>query len=254
MERINGLIVRDTVPAGYADSPAERRGSPTRSSTRSSRSTASRSTARSRVTGVPTAISPGRSGGGSGSGRPPRKRSRLPISRWTAVDKLAADLSATLPEQRETTLVHGDFRLDNTMLDPQDPGRILAVLDWELSTLGDPLADVGLIGVYWGDRDAPPEAHQLTSRVTPGARIPFRVGGFPALRGAVRARHQRACPGTSPSATSSSPSSRPALPPAIRRVAWSVRVSTRPRRRCPDWWERAADARRGTHRIAVWAQ
>jgi aminoglycoside phosphotransferase (APT) family kinase protein len=45
--------------------------------------------------------------------------------------------------------VHGDYKLDNVVLDPADPGRIAAVLDWEMSTLGDPLADLGLLLVYW---------------------------------------------------------------------------------------------------------
>ena len=49
--------------------------------------------------------------------------------------------------------MHGDYRLDNTMLAADDPGRIVAVLDWEMSTLGDPLTDVGLLLVYWGDRE-----------------------------------------------------------------------------------------------------
>ena len=45
--------------------------------------------------------------------------------------------------------MHGDYRLDNTMLAPTDPGEIVAVLDWEMATLGDPLADMGLFLVYW---------------------------------------------------------------------------------------------------------
>ena len=47
--------------------------------------------------------------------------------------------------------MHGDYRLDNTMLG--DDGNVKAVLDWEICTLGDPLADVGLLMVYWADRD-----------------------------------------------------------------------------------------------------
>ena len=46
--------------------------------------------------------------------------------------------------------MHGDYRLDNTMLATDDPGRIVAVLDWEMATLGDPLSDLGLFLVYWG--------------------------------------------------------------------------------------------------------
>jgi aminoglycoside phosphotransferase (APT) family kinase protein len=58
-------------------------------------------------------------------------------------DKLAADV----PEQQDVAVVHGDFRLDNTVLG--DDGSVRAVLDWEICTLGDPLADVGLLMVYW---------------------------------------------------------------------------------------------------------
>jgi aminoglycoside phosphotransferase (APT) family kinase protein len=60
-----------------------------------------------------------------------------------------ARLSASIPEQGPAAIAHGDFRLDNTLLD--DDGRVQAVLDWELCTLGDPLADLGLLLVYWGD-------------------------------------------------------------------------------------------------------
>jgi len=57
-------------------------------------------------------------------------------------------LVAAVPPQGPATIVHGDYRLDNVMLDPAT-GRVQAVLDWELTTLGDPLADVGLLLVYW---------------------------------------------------------------------------------------------------------
>jgi aminoglycoside phosphotransferase (APT) family kinase protein len=178
MERINGLIVRDVVPEGYADSPADR-----------SRITDALVDTLIAIHGVP--IDGPLEGYGRTDGYLARQIKRW-IGQWEAskealagtdfsldaLDRLAADLSASLPEQRETTLVHGDFRLDNTMLDPKDPGNILAVLDWELSTLGDPLADVGVIGVYWGDRDAPPEAHQLTSRVTLEPGFPSRTEVF----------------------------------------------------------------------------
>ena len=70
------------------------------------------------------------------------------------VDELARRLRAALPTSGPPTIVHGDYRLDNTMMDPDDPGEIIAVLDWEMSTLGDPLADVGLFLLYWGQADA----------------------------------------------------------------------------------------------------
>jgi aminoglycoside phosphotransferase (APT) family kinase protein len=56
-------------------------------------------------------------------------------------------LAADIPAQHTSTIVHGDYRLDNVIVDGQ--GTIRAVLDWELCTLGDPLADVGLLAVYW---------------------------------------------------------------------------------------------------------
>jgi aminoglycoside phosphotransferase (APT) family kinase protein len=71
-----------------------------------------------------------------------------------AVDEIARRLNAALPESGPPTIVHGDYRLDNTMMSPKDPGEIVAVLDWEMSTLGDPLADVGLFLLYWGNAGA----------------------------------------------------------------------------------------------------
>ena len=58
-------------------------------------------------------------------------------------------LSAKIPEQQGVAIVHGDYRLDNTVLD--DDGDVIAILDWEICTLGDPLADLGLLLVYWAE-------------------------------------------------------------------------------------------------------
>lgn len=69
------------------------------------------------------------------------------------VDEVHDRLLGTVPKQGTATIVHGDYRLDNCMLD--DRGQIAAVLDWEICTLGDPLADVGLLQVYWADPDEP---------------------------------------------------------------------------------------------------
>jgi aminoglycoside phosphotransferase (APT) family kinase protein len=72
------------------------------------------------------------------------------------VEDLYRRLEARIPEQGPATVVHGDYRLDNMILDRD--GAVAAVVDWELCTLGDPLADVGLLMVYWsqpGDEFAP---------------------------------------------------------------------------------------------------
>jgi aminoglycoside phosphotransferase (APT) family kinase protein len=65
-------------------------------------------------------------------------------------DELVVKLTGNLPAEGEVTLVHGDFRIDNVLVDV-DAAKILAVVDWEMATLGDPLADLGLTLVYWTD-------------------------------------------------------------------------------------------------------
>jgi aminoglycoside phosphotransferase (APT) family kinase protein len=66
-------------------------------------------------------------------------------------NELVARLTAGLPPSSEGTLVHGDFRLDNTLVRLGEKASIEAVVDWEMSTLGDPLADLGLTLMYWAD-------------------------------------------------------------------------------------------------------
>ena len=68
-----------------------------------------------------------------------------------AIDRVHDELLMRIPEQGPATIVHGDYRLDNCMIDAQ--GNIAAVLDWELCTLGDPMADLGLLMVYWTGPD-----------------------------------------------------------------------------------------------------
>ncbi|NOT59043.1 MAG: phosphotransferase family protein [Acidobacteria bacterium] len=81
--------------------------------------------------------------------------------------ELAAWLIAHLPaEPAQHTLVHNDFKLDNTMLAADDPTRIVAVLDWEMCTVGDPLIDVGLLLCYWPQAGDPPILTGSLSPVT----------------------------------------------------------------------------------------
>ncbi len=65
------------------------------------------------------------------------------------IDEVYQTLHSHIPEQHRVSVVHGDYRLDNTVITPA--GTVAAVLDWEICTLGDPLADLGLLLVYWTD-------------------------------------------------------------------------------------------------------
>lgn len=67
------------------------------------------------------------------------------------MDNLTMWLAENLPADRpsDATIVHNDFKLDNIMLDSEDPAKVVAVLDWEMSSVGDPLIDFGLLLCYW---------------------------------------------------------------------------------------------------------
>ena len=86
------------------------------------------------------------------------------------VDDVHERLSARIPEQGPATIVHGDYRLDNMILAPA--GEVAAVVDWELCTLGDPLADVGMLLVYWSE--AGDEFSPLFEAATTAAGFPTR--------------------------------------------------------------------------------
>jgi aminoglycoside phosphotransferase (APT) family kinase protein len=97
-----------------------------------------------------------------------------------AIDEVARLLGERLPEQHGVAIAHGDYRFGNCLTDVQ-AGRVAAVLDWELCTLGDPLADVGYLGVYWFDGDA------TNSR----ANDPTPAGGFPTYTDLIERYAQR---------------------------------------------------------------
>lgn len=67
------------------------------------------------------------------------------------IDEVVAALERSMPELRFPGIVHGDYKIDNLMLDVDDPTRILGVLDWEMSTLGDTLADLGTLISFWDE-------------------------------------------------------------------------------------------------------
>ena len=81
---------------------------------------------------------------------------RAKTSELREMAEVAQWLIARLPADPERpTLVHNDYKLDNVMLDPADPTRLVAILDWEMCTVGDPLIDLGLLLCYWPQADDP---------------------------------------------------------------------------------------------------
>jgi aminoglycoside phosphotransferase (APT) family kinase protein len=144
MRRVPGHVLRGELPAGYAESPGQRQ---------------ALSFTFADTLAALHAVDFEAVGLGD-YGRPEGFMARQ-VRRWTGqwqasathqvaeIDELAGRLAATVPNQQRATIVHGDYRLDNVVLDVDDPGRIRAVLDWELSTLGDPLTDLALLSLFW---------------------------------------------------------------------------------------------------------
>ncbi|MEX0786505.1 MAG: phosphotransferase family protein [Dehalococcoidia bacterium] len=99
------------------------------------------------------------------------------------LEELARRLPNAIPAESGHTIVHGDFRLDNTMVNEE--GHVAAVLDWEMSTLGDPLADLGILRMYWRDRDAT-DGPVIGS----GAGV-ITLPGFPSWREASKRYEER---------------------------------------------------------------
>jgi aminoglycoside phosphotransferase (APT) family kinase protein len=82
------------------------------------------------------------------------------------IDQVHERLAARIPAQEGVSIVHGDYRLDNMIL--TDGGEVAAVVDWELCTLGDPLADVGTLMAYWPERDQADIAIGMPANLLPG--------------------------------------------------------------------------------------
>lgn len=82
------------------------------------------------------------------------------------VEQVASELSQRIPEQIGLAIVHGDYRIDNTVLN--DRAEVRAILDWELCTLGDPMADVGLLLVYWNELPEEDSPIGVSASTAPG--------------------------------------------------------------------------------------
>ena len=111
-----------------------------------------------------------------------RQWAAVATSERPEVTELLAGLEATLPATKRSGIVHGDFKIDNLMVDHHDPGTILAVLDWEMSTLGDSLADLGLLISFWD------EPGQVQNPLTKGATA---LPGFPRAEDVVHMYAER---------------------------------------------------------------
>jgi aminoglycoside phosphotransferase (APT) family kinase protein len=90
------------------------------------------------------------------------------------LDRLSAWLAEHKPESGEATIVHGDYRLGNTMFAPGAPARLAAIFDWELATIGDPLADVGYLVATWAEPGDPDDALFGLGAVTRRPGFPTR--------------------------------------------------------------------------------
>ncbi|MDT0200458.1 phosphotransferase family protein [Nocardioides sp. AE5] len=148
MERVPGHVIRGELPEGFATTPAERE-----------------QMAYAFVDTLAALHAVDQDAVGLGDyGRPEgfmARQVRRWVGQWEAskahdvpeIDELGRRLAAAVPTQQRSTIVHGDYRTDNVVHDADDPARINAVLDWELSTLGDPLTDVALLMLFWRNAD-----------------------------------------------------------------------------------------------------
>src|ERR1700754_4439054 len=99
------------------------------------------------------------------------------------VEEVGSWLAANMPDSPAATIVHGDYRLGNTMYASRSPARLVAILDWEMATIGDPLADVGYMMIHWtrpGDDQGRFNLHSVTT-----------LDGFPSREELIERYEQR---------------------------------------------------------------
>ena len=170
MDFVDGPVVRDTLPDDWPDTPT----------TRTEMATALIDTLLTLHAVDPAAVGLG------DFGRPDGFLERQ-VRRWwqqweasrtrelPAIDELHRRLLEAVPPQSAPGIVHGDYRFDNVIYSAGNPARIAAVVDWEMSTVGDPLCDLGLLAVYWvTDRDDPTAAALPNGLASLGAGFPSR--------------------------------------------------------------------------------
>ena len=160
MERRTGLVVRAEEPPALASPQARRRLSAAVVDTLADLHAIDVTAAPLNTLGKPAGFVERQVRGWS------ERRHRCQTTTLPEMDALAEYLRAHLPpDPARPAVVHGDFKLDNIMLDAGDVGRIVAVFDWEMSALGDPLVDVGIVLAYW-EPTAPPEQRDALTTVT----------------------------------------------------------------------------------------
>ena len=114
-----------------------------------------------------------------------------------AVERVGSWLAENMPSSGPATIVHGDYRLGNTIFAAEAPARLAAVLDWEMATIGDPLADLGYLCMMWTEAGDPKGGlREHLGRVTRREGLPHARRADRALRGALRAARCRTCAGT----------------------------------------------------------
>ena len=169
MERAEGFVIRDRLPAGFEDDERARAG-----------------VGEELVDAlVELHAVDWRRVGLEGFGRPAGYLGRQ-VKRWRGqldlatrfsrplpdLDRVAEWLESHLPESGAATVVHGDYKLDNVVFAPDPPARLVSILDWEMSTIGDPLADVGWMASFWREPGDPVDVLEGDTAVTrlPGFR------------------------------------------------------------------------------------
>jgi aminoglycoside phosphotransferase (APT) family kinase protein len=97
-----------------------------------------------------------------------RRYEEAQTNRVADLDRIAEWLADNVPPESGASVVHNDFKFDNLLVDPADPTRIVGVLDWEMATIGDPLADLGTSLALWIQADDPDSLRQVW--ISPASR------------------------------------------------------------------------------------